>query len=565
MSTAPFIRIITDCGSRATDGASSRPNDGGAPISIDGGKTWDWRYNVAIAQIYRVGYDEQNPYRVCGGIARQRLLLRPVGLAEPARHRELRLARRRQRRRRLVGVAAARRSRLDLERRRQRAQRSARHLSTCGSRQNYDISPDVDRHQRPRTRRPGVSLQLGGADRVLADQPFDCSGYTSHTTARTCCSRRATAGAPGARSAPTSRATTRANNRSRADRSTPTFRAPSSTTRSSTSRRRGCDARPHLGRNRRRLGAADDRRRRSLAERHAASRRAVGAHRHGRGLERRYARRAYVAIDRHVMGDPRPYVLVTDDSGATWRTIVNGLPRDQYVHVVREDPDNPDVLYAGLEQGVWFSLDRGAHWRSLQLNMPSVAVHDLRVQPQRHDLLVATHGRGFWILDDSGAIAGCADAVDAGAPALFPLRTAYTWYRWWSERLRNASGRVLRCGRIVQRRGSRRGRSITYYLPSPAHASDRGAATRAARAFAVSSARGRRRAANRAWDLAETPRSPWLRRATGTRRRWRHRRARTLHGAAARWSVASASRRSRCGPIRAPRGHKRSTSRAMNS
>ena len=72
--------------------------------------------------------------------------------------------------------------------------------------------------------------------------------------------------------------------------------------------------------------------------------------------------RAYVAIDRHVMGDPAPYVLVTDDAGATWRTIVNGLPRDQYVHVVREDPVNPDVLFAGLEQGVWI-LARP--WRAL--------------------------------------------------------------------------------------------------------------------------------------------------------------------------------------------------------
>ncbi len=73
------------------------------------------------------------------------------------------------------------------------------------------------------------------------------------------------------------------------------------------------------------------------------------------------------------------------------------------MHVVREDPRNTDVLYAGLEQGVWFSLDRGEHWQSLRLNMPQVAIHDMRVQPQRDDLLVATHGRGFWILDDLSA------------------------------------------------------------------------------------------------------------------------------------------------------------------
>ena len=126
------------------------------------------------------------------------------------------------------------------------------------------------------------------------------------------------------------------------------------------------------------------------------------------------------------MGDPRPYLLVTDDSGATWRSIVDGLPRDQYVHVVREDPANSDVLYAGLEQGVWYTLDRGAHWQSLRLNMPSVAVHDMRIQPQRHDLLIATHGRGFWILDDIGAISGLGKAAAAArSDALSPANRVY--------------------------------------------------------------------------------------------------------------------------------------------
>ena len=100
---------------------------------------------------------------------------------------------------------------------------------------------------------------------------------------------------------------------------------------------------------------------------------------------------------------------------------LGGLPPDQYVHVVREDPANPDVLYAGLEQGVWYTLDRGAHWQNLRLNMPSVAVHDMRIQPQRHDLLIATHGRGFWILDDVGAISGLGKAAAAAVPTLFPF------------------------------------------------------------------------------------------------------------------------------------------------
>ncbi len=220
------------------------------------------------------------------------------------------------------------------------------------------------------------------------------------------------------------------------------------------------------------------------------------------------AGRAYVAIDRHVIGDPRPYVLVTDDSGATWRSIVNGLPGDQYVHVVREDPANPDVLYAGLEQGVWFSLDRGAHWQSLQLNMPSVAVHDLRVQPRQHDLIVATHGRGFWILDDAGAISGLRKAIEAAVPAIFPLRTAYTWYRWWTSAYGTHPDECCVAAGAYSGEDPAEGAPITYYLPSQAHAwiDVLGSNGRRVRCLDEAGGAGMQRTA---WDLTETPPVPW--------------------------------------------------------
>ena len=107
---------------------------------------------------------------------------------------------------------------------------------------------------------------------------------------------------------------------------------------------------------------------------------------------------AYVAVDRHRLDDFRPWILATHDSGQTWTLITAGIPEGAYVHAVREDPKRQGLLYAGTETGVYFSLDDGAHWQSLQLNLPNSPVHDLVVKDD--DLVVATHGRSFWVLDD---------------------------------------------------------------------------------------------------------------------------------------------------------------------
>jgi hypothetical protein len=107
---------------------------------------------------------------------------------------------------------------------------------------------------------------------------------------------------------------------------------------------------------------------------------------------------AYVAVDRHRLDDFKPYIFRTTDLGKSWSTIVNGIPEGAYVHSVREDPKRKGLLYAGTELGVYFSLDDGAHWQPLQLNLPQSPIHDLVVKDD--DLVVATHGRSFWILDD---------------------------------------------------------------------------------------------------------------------------------------------------------------------
>jgi photosystem II stability/assembly factor-like uncharacterized protein len=111
---------------------------------------------------------------------------------------------------------------------------------------------------------------------------------------------------------------------------------------------------------------------------------------------------AYAAVDRHKLDDFHAYLYKTTDYGTTWTKIADGIPDGAYVHAVREDPKRKGLLYAGTELGVWASLDGGAHWETLQLNLPSSPVHDLIVK--NDDLVVATHGRSFWVLDDLGPL-----------------------------------------------------------------------------------------------------------------------------------------------------------------
>jgi photosystem II stability/assembly factor-like uncharacterized protein len=110
------------------------------------------------------------------------------------------------------------------------------------------------------------------------------------------------------------------------------------------------------------------------------------------------ANTAYVAIDRHKLDDLKPYIFKTTDAGKTWSAIATGIPEGANVHAVREDPKRRGLLYAGTELGVFVSFDDGGHWQPLQLNLPVSPIHDLVVKDD--DLVVATHGRSFWVLDD---------------------------------------------------------------------------------------------------------------------------------------------------------------------
>jgi photosystem II stability/assembly factor-like uncharacterized protein len=111
---------------------------------------------------------------------------------------------------------------------------------------------------------------------------------------------------------------------------------------------------------------------------------------------------AYIAVDRHRLDDTRPYIYRTHNGGKTWELIVAGIASSHFVNSVRADPVQPGLLFAATERGVYFSRNDGAYWQALQQNLPRTSVRDLVVK--NSDLVIATHGRGFWILDDISAL-----------------------------------------------------------------------------------------------------------------------------------------------------------------
>jgi len=142
--------------------------------------------------------------------------------------------------------------------------------------------------------------------------------------------------------------------------------------------------------------------------------------------------KAYLAVDRHRLDDFKPYIYKTEDFGQTWEKITTGLPEDTFIRVVREDPQCQGLLYAGSETGVFVSFDDGRHWQSLQLNLPVVPVRDLVVK--ENDLVAATHGRSFWILDDLTPLHQLSQKVAQSEYYLFKPRDAYRLRGWGFRR-----------------------------------------------------------------------------------------------------------------------------------
>ncbi len=132
---------------------------------------------------------------------------------------------------------------------------------------------------------------------------------------------------------------------------------------------------------------------------------------------------AYLAVTNYKYNDFTPHIYRTDDYGRNWRRIVRGIAAEAWVRVVREDPVRPGLLYAGTETGVYVSFDAGAHWQSLQLNLPVTPITDLRIQDD--DLVAATQGRAFWILDDLTPLQQLSDDVVSQEKHLFRPRQTH--------------------------------------------------------------------------------------------------------------------------------------------
>ncbi|HET6274580.1 MAG TPA: hypothetical protein VFE16_01415 [Candidatus Cybelea sp.] len=135
---------------------------------------------------------------------------------------------------------------------------------------------------------------------------------------------------------------------------------------------------------------------------------------------------AYATADGHYTGDSAPYAFVTHDYGAHWTKIVNGLPADQWARSIRPDIRTRDLVYLGTEQGIWISFDGGSTWQAFQNDLPAASVRDIRMQPQYDDLVIATHGRSAYIMDDMTPVQQLARAVARGN-WLFTPRQAYEW------------------------------------------------------------------------------------------------------------------------------------------
>jgi photosystem II stability/assembly factor-like uncharacterized protein len=165
---------------------------------------------------------------------------------------------------------------------------------------------------------------------------------------------------------------------------------------------------------------------------------------------------AYVAIDRHQENDFAPYLYQTTDYGKTWTALRGNLPPVGYTHVIREDPIVRDLLYAGTELGVFASWNGGREWSSLRMGLPPVAVRDIRVHPRDDDLIIATHGRGAWVLDHITALQQLATV--GGQVRLFDVRPAIRW---------EMAGRDANLGsETYQAENPPFGALIDFYLPA---------------------------------------------------------------------------------------------------
>ncbi|MEL7044901.1 MAG: hypothetical protein AAGL66_07760, partial [Pseudomonadota bacterium] len=136
---------------------------------------------------------------------------------------------------------------------------------------------------------------------------------------------------------------------------------------------------------------------------------------------------AYLTYDAHELGNFEPWIFKTTDYGTSWTSLRANLPLDEPIYALAEDRMNPDLLFAGTEFGLYYTIDGGESWRELEAGLPTVAIHDIVIHPRDPDLLVGTHGRGIWILDDIHGLQQLTPEVRASELHLFDNPPATQW------------------------------------------------------------------------------------------------------------------------------------------
>jgi len=169
---------------------------------------------------------------------------------------------------------------------------------------------------------------------------------------------------------------------------------------------------------------------------------------------------AYVSFDQHRVGDFAPYIVRTTDFGKTWKGITNGLPSDGSVRSIQEYPGKANVVFAGTERYLFVSNDSGAHWTRLAANLPTTRYDDIVVHPRTKDLVLGTHGRSIWILDDASPIADWSPAIAAKATHLFSVPRA-TLLQYWED-ISNTAHSMYAAENPAE------GATFTYHLARPA-------------------------------------------------------------------------------------------------
>lgn len=139
------------------------------------------------------------------------------------------------------------------------------------------------------------------------------------------------------------------------------------------------------------------------------------------------AGRAYLTIDGHRSANFRPWVFTSEDYGETWTKITDNIPEDHPIYVIKEDRKNPDLLFCGSEFAIFASVDRGRSWIPFNGNLPTVAIHDIVIHPRDPDIIIGTHGRGIWIMDDITGLQQLTPEVEKSSAHLFDNEIATKW------------------------------------------------------------------------------------------------------------------------------------------